>query len=142
MNIIDNYSKINRRRDFVAPVYIGNFCYCTSSIAKELMADAALVLKNLGGDNEFVVYYYSDRQYVRLCLRGAYVSSYSLYGTWEEIKASLPRIIPLLKATVELRKEKDAELLWIEKDVKDLQWASLDAPCIFCGTYKTDNNLL
>lgn len=106
------------------------------------MADAALALKDLGWDNEFVVYYYSDRQYVRLCLRVAYVSSYSLYGKWEEIKARLPRIISLLKATVELRKEKDTELLWIEKDVKDLQWASLDAPCIFCETYKTDNNLL
>ena len=70
------------------------------------------------------------------------MSTYFLDGTWEEIKTRLPKIIPLLKSVVELRKEKDGELLWIEKNVKDLHWVKLDAPCIFCDTYRTDNNLL
>ena len=141
MNLIDN-KKLNKRKDFIEPIYIGNFCNNLSSIAKVLMADAAIILKDLGWENEFIIYYYSDKQYVRLYLRVAYVSAFHIDGKWEDIKARLPRIIPLLKATVELRKEKDVNLLWIERNVKDLQWASLDAPCIFCETYKTDNCLL
>ena len=96
------------------------------------MADAAVILKNLGWDNEFIIYHYGDNQNVRLYLRVTYVSAFHIDGKWDDIKNRLPRIIPLLKATVELRKEKDVELLWVEKDVKDIQWASLDAPCIFC----------
>lgn len=89
------------------------------------------------------VYYllFSDKQFVRLYLRVAYVSTYFLDGTWEEIKTRLPKIIPLLKPVVELRKEKNGELLWIKKNVKDLHWVKIDAPCIFCKTYRTNNNL-
>lgn len=141
MKIIDSPTKINRRKDYIEPVYFGNFCNCISSIAKELMPDISSTLKELGWDNEYIVYYYSDKQYVRLYLRVAYVSSYFLDGTWEEIKARLPKIIPLLKSVVELRKEKSGELLWIEKNVKDLQWVKLDASCIHCETYRNDNNL-
>lgn len=142
MKIIDSTTKINRRKDYVEPFYIGNFCNCISSIAKELMPDVSSTLKELGWDKEFIIYYFSDKQFVRLYLRIAYVSTYFLDGTWEEIKTRLPKIIPLLKSVVDLRKEKDGELLWIEKNVKDLHWVKLDAPCIFCDTYRTDNNLL
>ena len=141
MNLID-HKKLNKRKDILQPIYKGNFLNSLSSVAKVLMADAAIILKDLGWENEFIIYYYSDKQYVRLYLRVAYVSAFHIDGKWEDIKARLTRIIPLLKATVELRKEKDIELLWIEKDVKKLQWASFDAPCIFGETYKTDNNLL
>lgn len=141
MNIIDN-KNINKRKDIKAPFHIGNFCHSLSSIAKELLADATNVLKELGWENEFIIYYYSDRQYVRLYLRVAYVSAYHIDGKWEDIKLRLPKVIPLLKATVELRKERDAELLWVERNVNDLEWTKLDAPCIFCETYRSDNNLL
>lgn len=141
MNFTDN-KIVNKRKDIIQPFYIGNFLHTLSSKAKELMADAAVILKNLGWDNEFIIYHYGDNQNVRLYLRVTYVSAFHIDGKWDDIKNRLPRIIPLLKATVELRKEKDVELLWVEKDVKDLQWASLDAPCIFCETYKSDNNLL
>lgn len=141
MKITDSPTKINRRIDNVEPFYIGNFHNCISSIAKELMPDVSSTLKELGWDKEFIIYYFSDKQFVRLYLRVAYVSTYFLYGTWEEIKTRLPKIIPLLKPVVELRKEKNGELLWIKKNVKDLHWVKIDAPCIFCKTYRTNNNL-
>ncbi len=133
--------KIDRRKDYIQPVFIDNFCNCRSALAKELMAEAAVELKRLDWQNEFVIYYYGDKQYVRLYLRMAYVAAFHIDGKWDEIKARLPKIIPLLLATVELRKEKNIGLFWIEKDLKDLQWAPLDAPCIFCETYRTDKNL-
>ncbi|WP_278745618.1 hypothetical protein [Muribaculum intestinale] len=141
MNLID-YKGFNNRKDIIMPFYIGNFLHTLSSKAEELMADAAIILKDLGWENEFIIYHYEDRQYVRLYLRVAYVSAFHIDGKWDEIRTRLPKIITLLKATVELRKENNIELLWIEKEVKKLQWTSLDAPCIFCETYKTDNNLL
>lgn len=141
MKITDSPTKINQRIDNVEPFYIGNFHNCISSIAKELMPDVSSTLKELGWDKEFIIYYFSDKQFVRLYLRVAYVSTYFLDGTWEEIKARLPKIIPLLKPVVELRKEKNGELLWIKKNVKDLHWVKIDAPCIFCETYRTNNNL-
>ena len=141
MKITDSPTKINRRIDNVEPFYIGNFYNCISSIAKELMPDVSSTLKELGWDKEFIIYYFSDKQFVRLYLRVAYVSTYFLDGTWEEIKTRLPKIIPLLKPVVELRKEKNGELLWIKKNVKDLHWVKIDAPCISCKTYRTNNNL-
>ena len=141
MKITDSPTKINRRIDNVEPFYSGNFHNCISSIAKELMPDVSSTLKELGWDKEFIIYYFSDKQFVRLYLRVAYVSTYFLDGTWEEIKTRLPKIIPLLKPVVELRKEKNGELLWIKKNVKDLHWVKIDAPCIFCKTYRTNNNL-
>lgn len=141
MKITDSPTKINRRIDNVEPFYIGNFHNCISSIAKELMPDVSSTLKELGWDKEFIIYYFSDKQFVRLYLRVAYVSTYFLDGTWEEIKTRLPKIIPLLKPVVELRKEKNGELLWIKKNVKDLHWVKIDATCIFCKTYRTNNNL-
>lgn len=141
MNLIDHKS-INKRKDIIQPFYIGNFFNTLSSIAKELLADAAIILKDLGWENEFTIYHYDDKQYVRLYLRVAYVSAFHIDGKWEEIKNRLPQIIPLLKATVELRKQRDSNLLWIERNVKDIQWASSGTPCIFCETYKTDHNLL
>lgn len=141
MKITDSPTKINQRIDNVEPFYIGNFHNCISSIAKGLMPDVSSTLKELGWDKEFIIYYFSDKQFVRLYLRVAYVSTYFLDGTWEEIKTRLPKIIPLLKPVVELRKEKNGELLWIKKNVKDLHWVKIDAPCIFCETYRTNNNL-
>ena len=141
MKITDSPTKINRRIDNVEPFYIGKFHNCISSIAKELMPDVSSTLKELGWDKEFIIYYFSDKQFVRLYLRVAYVSTYFFDGTWEEIKTRLPKIIPLLKPVVELRKEKNGELLWIKKNVKDLHWVKIDAPCIFCETYRTNNNL-
>lgn len=141
MKITDSPTKINRRIDNVEPFYIGNFHNCISSIAKELMPDVSSTLKELGWDKEFIIYYFSDKQFVRLYLWVAYVSTYFLDGTWEEIKTRLPKIIPLFKPVVELRKEKNGELLWIKKNVKDLHWVKIDAPCIFCKTYRTNNNL-
>ena len=141
MKITDSPTKINRRIDNVEPFYIGNFHNCISSIAKELMPDVSSTLKELGWDKEFIIYYFSDKQFVRLYLRVAYVSTYFLDGTWEEIKTRLPKIIPLLKPVVELRKEKNGDLLWIKNNVKDLHWVKIDAPCIFCKTYRTNNNL-
>ena len=141
MKITDSPTKINRRIDNVEPFYIGNFHNCISSIAKELMPDVSSTLKELGWDKEFIIYYFSDKQFVRLYLRVAYVSTYFLDGTWEEIKTRLPKIIPLLKPVVELRKEKNGELLWIKKNDKDLHWVKIDAPCIFCKTNRTNNNL-
>ena len=114
-------NKIDKRKDYIQPVFIGNFCNCLSALAKELMAEAAVELKRLGWENEFVIYYNGDRQYVRLYLRMAYVAAFHIDGRWEEIKARLPKIIPLLLATVELRKEKNIGLWCVEKDVKDLQ---------------------
>lgn len=35
----------------------------------------------------------------------------------------------------------DGELLWIEKNVKDLHWANSKSTCIFCNTYQTNENL-
>ena len=138
MKIIDSPSKIEQRNDYIEPVCISNFCNCISSIAKVLLSEVASILKELGWNNDFNVYYFSDKQYVRLYLRLAYVSTYFIDGKWEEIKDRLPKIIPLLKSVVELRKEKNGELLWIEKNVKDLQWVKLDSPCIFCETYRNN----
>lgn len=128
-------------KDFVVPFYLGNFLHCRSSISKELMAEAAIVLKELGWINEFIIYYYDDRQYVRLYLRLAYVAAFHIDGRWEDIKRRLPKVIPLLKTMVELRRERDIGLLWIEKDVRKLQWANLEALCLFCDIYRSDRNL-
>ena len=49
------------------------------------MADVSTTLKELGWYNEFIIYYFLDKQYVRLYLRVAYVSTYFIDGTWEEI---------------------------------------------------------
>lgn len=94
--------------------------------AEELMAEAAVALKELEWENGFVVCHDKDKQNVRLYLRIAYVAAFHIDGRWEEIKSRLPKIIPLLKATVELRKEKSIDLLWVEKDVKDLPWKKTD----------------
>ncbi|MCI6840306.1 MAG: hypothetical protein MR900_10550 [Prevotella sp.] len=131
-----------QRTDYISPVTIGNFTNCRSAVAKVLMAEAAMLLKDLGWENEFAIYYHGDRKNVRLYLRLAYVSAFYIDGEWTVIKARLPKLVPLLNAAIELRKEKNANLLWVEKDVKDLQWTKLDAPCLFCETYQTNNNLL
>lgn len=140
MKLID-HKKPDQMKDFTVPFYLGNFLHCSSSIAKELMAEAAIVLKESGWINEFIIYYYDDRQNIRLYLRMAYVAAFHIDGIWEDIKQRLPRIIPLLKVTIELRKEREIGLLWIEKDVKKIQWAKPDAPCLFCDTYRSDQNL-
>lgn len=128
-------------KDFAVPFYLENFLHCRSAIAKELMAEAAIVLKELGWINEFIMYYYDDRRYIRLYLRMAYVAAFHIDGSWDDIKQRLPSIIPLLKVTIELRKERDIGLLWIEKDVKRLQWAKPETLCLFCDTYRNDQDL-
>ena len=46
MKLVD-YKKPDQMKDFTVPFYWGNFLHCSSSIAKELMAEAAIVLKEL-----------------------------------------------------------------------------------------------
>lgn len=85
MNLID-HKKLNKRKDIIQPIYIGNFLNNLSSIAKMLMADAAIILKDLVWENEFIIYYYSDKQYVRLYLRVVMCQLFILMGNGKTLK--------------------------------------------------------
>lgn len=107
-------------------VYIGNFTHCNSNIGEGLLPLAATLLSEYGWENDFALYYHPDGIHIRLYFRLAYVASCYLDGLWEEIAEQIPFVVPILKATVELRKIKNLGMLWIERSCKDLRWINLN----------------
>ena len=103
--------------------YIGNFVHSENRKCDDLMAEAATILEEYGWQNDFALYYHEERIQVRLYLRMAYVASCYLDGTWSEIKARIPYIIPLLLAATELRKEKNLGMIWVDRQVTKLEWS-------------------
>ncbi len=129
--MIDKFeNKIDARIDYVEPVYIKNFCNNHNALCKSLISEAATILQECGWEHEFTIYYYGDWNHVRLYLRLAYVAACHLDGLWEDIKVRLPDIIPLVKSAVELRKEKDFMMLWIDRDIVGLEWKTLTDPFV------------
>lgn len=148
MKPIDESNKFNQSFDLIELIRLGNFTHNRNALCVDLMAEALSELRKYGWDNEFTMYYYGDWKHVRLYLRIAYVGVCHLDGLWSEIKARLPKIIPLAKSLVELHKESDFGLSWINRDMTRLEWISNDNCEIICnyfslyqkkshGTYKT-----
>lgn len=121
-------NKLDAQIDYVKPVSIKNLCNNHNALCKALMSEAATILHECGWEHEFTIYYYGDWKHVRLYLRLAYVAACHLDGLWEDIKVRLPYIVPLIKSAVELRKEKDFMMLWIERNIVGLEWKTTTDP--------------
>lgn len=129
--MIDNIkNKIDARLDYTQPTTIDNFCNNHTALSKDLMGEAGDILHACGWEHEFTIYYYGDFKHIRLYLRLAYVAACYLDGLWEDIKIRLPDIIPLVKSAMELRKEKDFMMLWIERQIVGLEWKTTTDPFI------------
>lgn len=123
-------NKIVARIDYVEPIFFKNFCNNQSALCKTLMGEAGDILQKCGWEHEFTLYYHEDFKHIRLYLRLAGVAACHLDGLWEDIKVRLPGIIPLIKSAVELRKEKDFMMLWIERQIVGLEWKTSTDPFI------------
>lgn len=122
--IFDEASDEFDRQKGKEPVeFIGNFPHSKSRKCSDLMSEAATILEEYGWQNDFTLYYHKDKVQVRLYLRMAYVASCYLDGTWDDIKARIPYIIPLLLAATELRNEKNLGMIWIDRQVTKLEWS-------------------
>lgn len=121
--IIEEYEFDNTHEKYV---FIGNFAHCKSNVSEGLLPFAAALLSEYGWENDFALYYHPDGIYVRLYFRLAYVASCYLDGVWEEIAEHIPFVVPLIKATIELRKIKNLGMLWIERNCKDFKWINLN----------------
>ncbi|WP_300939474.1 hypothetical protein [Bacteroides acidifaciens] len=121
--------------DTVEPIFLGNFKNNRNALCIDLMAEAVSELIKYGWEDEFTMYYYGDWRHVRLYLRIAYVGVCHLDGPWSEIKERLPKIIPLAKSLVELHKERDFGLKWIDREFTRLEWISADKYKIVCDYY-------
>lgn len=122
--IFDEASDEFDRQKGKEPVeFIGNFPHSKSRKCDGLMDEAANILEEYGWQNDFALYFHEDRIQVRLYLRMAYVASCYLDGTWDDIKARIPYIIPLLLAATELRNEKNLGMIWIDRTVTKLDWS-------------------
>ena len=121
--IIEEYELDNPHEPIV---YIGNFINSKSNVCNRLHPLAAALLSEYGWENDFALYYHPDGIRIRLYLRIAYVAVCYLDGIWEEIAEQIPFVVPLLKATIELRKIKNLGMLWIECNCKDLEWLNLN----------------
>lgn len=129
--MIDKFeNKINAQVDYVTPVFIKSFCNNHNALCKTLMSEAANILRECGWEHEFTIYYYADWNHVRLYLRLAYVAACHIDGLWVDIKVRLPHLVPLIKSVVELRKEKDFMMLWIERQIAGLEWKKSTDPFI------------
>ena len=121
--INDNLNEFESPEDMEDLFCIGNFVHSNSRKCSDLMSEAATILEEYGWQNDFTLYYHKDKVQVRLYLSMAYVASCYLDGTWDDIKARIPYIIPLLLAATELRKEKNLGMIWIDRTVTKLDWS-------------------
>lgn len=123
MSIIDDIINEDGINDIKEQVeFMGNFTHSDRHVCHDLISEASYILKEYGWENDFALYYHQDGFKIRLYLRMAYVASCFLDGTWEDIKERIPYIISLLRPTIELRKERNLGMLWIERQVTKLDW--------------------